>query len=197
MNQYAAPLDLQLPLFNSPKDSVSFLKSKPRWYKNVNGNGNILLARHFTLDKSIDLSTELKEFFAAHNQQISLCEIFYTPPSEGLFIHIDTNVLGDLAKINWIFDGNGSQMHWYSPISSGTVAKTSSETSYIFYNKHEVQLEHSQSLSGPNLLQVGCPHNITNGDQERFCVSLVFFDATLNRRPTMAEAKETFKKYLK
>jgi len=197
MNQYVVPLDLELPLFNSPLDPVSFIKSKPRWSENV--NSNTILARHFRLDRYDDVSEEFKEFFDLHNQKISLCEVFYTPPNQGLFIHVDTNTLGDLAKINWIFGGAGSQMHWYSPKlqSAGVVGNTKSETSYILYNKDEVQLEHSQSLTGPNLLQVGCPHNITNGDQERFCLSVVFFDKTSNRRPTMAEAKEIFKDYLK
>ena len=195
MNQYAVPLDLELPLFNSPLDPVSFIKSKPRWSENV--NSNTILARHFRLDRYNDVSAELNKFFDLHNQKIVLCEIFYTPPAEGLFIHIDDTILGDIAKINWIFGGEGSEMHWYSPITTGTVGSTRSETPYILYNKDEVQLEHSQSLTGPNLLQVGCPHNITNGDQERFCLSVVFFDKTLNRRPTMAEARETFKDYLK
>jgi len=188
MNQYAVPLDLELPLFNSLLDPVSFLKNK-----------NAEPQRHFKLDKTADLSTELKEFFAAHNQEISLCEIFYTPPNDNLFIHVDGKKIDDIAKLNWIFGGVPSQMHWYSPLLdiNRAVEDTPLGTPYLFYSPKKVQLEHSQSLTGPNLVQVGEPHNITNGDQERFCVSLVFYDATLNRRPTMAEAKKTFKKYLK
>ena len=61
MNQYAVPLDLELPLFNSPLDPVSFIKSKPRWSENV--NSNTILARHFRLDRYNDVSAELNKFF--------------------------------------------------------------------------------------------------------------------------------------
>jgi hypothetical protein len=114
-------------------------------------------------------------------------------------IHVDLKTPGDYAKINWVFGGEDSCMHWYTikdefknkPASTSIVS-----TSYVSYTASEVNLVYSENFRKPSLLQVGVPHNVINGNQERFAVSMVFSDSKSGLRPTLAEAKEIFKHHL-
>jgi hypothetical protein len=93
-------------------------------------------------------------------------------------------------------------MHWYTVNNNFTntfsesITTTPINTNSIAYKANEVDIAYSVNLQGPAIVQVGCPHNITNGADERFCVSIVFIDAKLRRRPTMSEATSIFKAYL-
>ena len=201
MNPYSIPLNFELPLFNTKLSPIDFLKSQPAWATNVKTNRR--LASHFQLNWRIDLSHELKQFFLKHNQEIMVCEIFYRYPNIFSSIHSDNAQRGDYSKMNWILDGEDSEMHWYT-INDKFRNKIEPETkntspinSYsITYKPAEVDLVYSENVRGPALVQVGTPHNVRNGNQERWCVSIVFRDRSLGRRPTMVEANEIFKQYL-
>ena len=201
MNVYSIPLNFELPLFNTKLSPIEFLKSQPAWATNVNTNRR--LASHFQLNWKIDLSHKLKQFFFKHNQEVLLCEIFYRYPNIISPIHSDEQQSGDYSKMNWILGGEDSEMHWYT-INDKFYNKTALEpknatpiNSYsIIYLPAEVDLAYSENVRGPALVQVGLPHNVRNGNQERWCVSIVFRDLGLGRRPTMVEANEIFKQYL-
>jgi hypothetical protein len=201
MNTYSIPLNFDLPLFNTSLAPAQFLKSQSAWADNVKTNPR--LACHFKLNWETDLSNQLKQFFLDHGQEIRLCEIFYRYPNTLSGIHSDDKEVGDYSKMNWILGGEDSEMHWYTineshytKIASKPKNETPINSYSILYLPEDVTVAYSENVRGPAIVQVGVPHNIRNGNQERWCVSIVFRDPNLGRRPTMLEAKEIFKQYL-
>jgi hypothetical protein len=201
MNNYILPINFNLPLFDSKLSSVDFLKSHPVWAEYAAGNP--VGPCHFALDIKKDLSYELKQFFISHNQDIRLCEIFYKLPNSSSGLHTDSDKEGDYAKLNWILGGENSTMNWYSIKNKDAVNnlslnidKTQINSKVIRYTLDELEHVYSTNITGAALIQVGVPHNITNYNQERWAISIVFRDMKLGRRPTFAEAAEIFKIYI-
>jgi len=212
MNDYCTPLNFDLPIFNTDLSTVDFLKLQPDWADNYcqiteadylarNYDARrAAISSHFKIDHEKNLTNELKQFFNDHGQEIFLCEIFFRYKNYSSGIHSDGKVPGDYSKINWIFGGEDSEMNWYKVkdtyIDKDTNSMTPINSNSKQYSPDDVELVYSENVRGPALIQVGCPHNIRNGNYERFCVSIAFKDPKLGRRPTIAEAKEIFKKYI-
>ena len=198
-HKYTVKLNLDIPLFKSNLPPVDVLKSIPTWADNVVNNPK--LATHFTLPKDY-WSDDLTAFFHKHEQFITDVEVFYTFPNGKLTIHVDDLEPGDFTKINWVFGGKDSKMIWYDVISKSketTLSPSYRNTLSIHYKPDEVVAVYSENLQGPNLVQVGCPHSITNSSEERFCVSVVFKNnvtANFQKRPTIQEAIAIFKDYI-
>jgi hypothetical protein len=196
--KYTIKLNIDIPIFKSNLHPVEVLKTIPAWADNVISNPP--MASHFTLPDEY-LSTEIKDFFIHQKQYIAVVEIFYMVPNGSVAIHIDDTEPGDFTKINWIFGGKNSKMIWYERKDSSKKAALASSyrnTGALHFTKDEVTEMHREYLQGPNLLQVGCPHTVVNGSEERFCVGVVFKnDKTTNvwNRPTMEESIEIFKDY--
>lgn len=155
--------------------------------------------KHFkipTNELSGIVSDKILDLFKVLKLDISLLEIFYRPPSEEGNIHVDS-LGGDYTKLNWIFGGKNSTMQWWAPKnkSLGTIGSTVIDTKFLSYSADEVDLLFKTKLVGPNIIQVGIPHNVSNPDyEERYCFSLVY--RCNGVRPTMAETLELFKKYI-
>lgn len=212
MNDYCTPLNFDLPLFKTELSTIDFLKSQPIWADNychvtkedfLSNSINYqraALSSHFQLDWEKYLTDDIKKFFKGHGQEIYLCEIFFRYKNYSSGIHSDGKIPGDYSKINWIFGGEDSEMNWYKVketyVDKDTNSMTPIRSNSKQYTPNDVELAYSENFRGPALIQVGCPHNIRNGNYERFCVSIAFKDPTLGRRPTIAEAKEIFKKYI-
>lgn len=196
---YCIDLNINLPIFNTTLNPVEFLKSRPAWANNINTNKT--LAKHFKLDYETEVSQEVKDFFDRHNFYIEVIEVFYLFPNDVMSIHTDRAVPGDFSKVNWIYGGKDSVMKWYKVINgSGSGAplyKTPINSPSLQYTAAEVELVNTQAVGHPSLVQVGCPHNVVNGPEERFCVSLVFKHKLTRTRVTMSEAEDTFKEYIK
>lgn len=190
---YCVDLDLHLPLFNSELAPVDFLKSKPEWANNVNTDPK--RAHHFTLDIQKDLSHELKEWFSNLNLKIVVAEVFYTYPNGVGSIHSDLDTPGDYSKLNWVLSGKISVMKWYKAHTTGSINTTTIDSYSIHYPTEAVELVHTQAVGAPSIVQVGCPHNIMNSREERFCLSIVFHDQH-DRRITMSDAIKLFSNYI-
>jgi hypothetical protein len=115
-------------------------------------------------------------------------------------IHSDRAISGDYSKLNWIYGGKDSVMKWYtvknSIQSTAPLYKTPIDSPSLQYKAADVELIHEQAVGKPSLVQVGCPHNVVNGPEERFCVSIVFKHKSTRDRVTMAEAVAVFKDYI-
>jgi hypothetical protein len=176
---------------------VEFLKSRAQWANNINTNKT--LAKHFKLDYDAEVHQEVKDFFDRHNFFIEVVEVFYLFPNDAMSIHSDRSIPGDYAKLNWIYGGKDSVMKWYKILTASTAPTytTPINSPSLQYKPYEVELVHTQQVGHPSLVQVGCPHNVVNGPEERFCVSIVFKHKSTRNRVTMYEALEVFKKYIK
>jgi hypothetical protein len=191
MNNYCVDLDLDLPIFESELTPVEFLKQHYKFEK------------HFQIDVN-HVSNKLKLMLAARGLSVLLVEIFYRRPNAVSYIHSDKGefgrLIGDYAKLNWVYGGDGSVMNWYN-INKNCVPKeenTAIDSYALYYEESQVEMIHSQKVNRPSLVQVGCPHRVVNGPTERICVSLVFvYDDDKRKRVTFQDAKTLFSEFIK
>ena len=144
------------------------------------------------------LNPELIDLLKNYGVKITYAESFYSPPPYIQRIHTD-EFGGDFVKINFIYGGHGSQMHWYKVkenVNSNIVKKTSTSVNYIQWNPDMVDLVESDSIAHPSLVQVGCPHNITNKDEYRLCITVVLNDLVSSDRLTMSQARIKLSEFL-
>jgi hypothetical protein len=131
--------------------------------------------------------------------KIRYVESFYSLPFARQGIHTDC-MGGDYVKINFIYGGHGSQMHWYKVKETSStppvVAKTLINTEYIPWKADMVDLVESDPLNYPSLVQAGCPHNVTTTDADRLCITVVLSDIITSNRCTMAEAKLKLQEFI-
>jgi hypothetical protein len=174
MNEYCVKLNLDIPLLHPDVDINKFKE------------------QYHTKGSLSDIHPSLLKFLYQKGLIVTLVESFYSAPGYVMDIHIDTSP-GDFTKLNWVFGGQNSLMHWYRtkndiPIVQkiNTIGKQYSE-----YTLDEVELCYSDTIGMPSIVQVGVPHNITNPTEDRLCICLVI---TKNRmRVTMKDSLELFK----
>jgi hypothetical protein len=146
-----------------------------------------------------DLNPELTSILNKCNIKVKYAESFYSSPGFIQKIHTD-NLGGDYIKLNYVFDGKGSQMHWYKVkegIPSGPISFTPDEgTVFLPWDSNMVDLVESDALSYPSLVQVGCPHNVTNPNEYRLCIALVLLDANHLQRISLNSAKNKLAEYV-
>ena len=146
--------------------------------------------RHVRFDVN-KLNFDFTEYLKKLNLYISLAEIFYTSPNSTTGIHLDVRH-DDIIKLNYIYGGHGSQMCWYTTNNqtNGEKKITAINSNYIAFMPEQVTLAYTDNLNEPSIVQVGVPHNIVNGQQDRYCLSLVLTEN--GKRITMNRAIEIF-----
>lgn len=171
----------------------------------LNLNINPVTIDHSELKKNYQTPIDTKNvnpdfinFLKNHGIKIRYIESFYSHPFYKQGIHTDCEG-GDYAKINFVYGGSGSLMHWYK-IKETSIAppmgKTSINTDFISWKEDMVELIESNALTYPSLVQAGCPHNITNRKEERLCIAVVLTDLITSNRCTMAEAKLKLQEFI-
>lgn len=152
---------------------------------------------HINLDLEKDINPYWIKKIENHNMRVVRVELFYGPKEfpYTMGIHID-HAYGDRAKINWIYGGEGSLMHWYRALAphSKQVLATPVHSNYTLYEPDEVRLLHSTVVETPSIVQSGIPHNITNPGRERWCYSMVIEDNITKEQPTFGRVKKIFGK---
>jgi hypothetical protein len=202
MNNYCVALNLNLKIFNSDLHPVDVLKSIPSWsdqkYSKPSGNKHIRIPREI-------INQEFIKFFSNYNIHLIGVEAFYTVPNGKNIVHSDVLELGDVAKINWVYGGDNSMMHWYKPNAlyhpdNITAIRTGNETRVgspsLRFLATDVDLLYSETIHSPSIVQVGCPHNVTNGPIDRYCISAIFSKTGTLTRLTVAESREIFKEFV-
>lgn len=157
-------------------------------------NKNVFIKKRHTRISVDDLNPMIIKFFEDFNLKIYLAEIFYSHPFYNSPIHVDT-IPGDFTKLNWIFGGADSKMMWYRQTASTekNILETSIGTHFISFSTKEVELVESNDIKFPSLVQAGVPHNIKNGPEDRWVLSIVFKKEIDGKRPTMKESIDIFK----
>jgi hypothetical protein len=166
MNPYCVDLNWNIPLL-SPHVDINIFKKK-----------------YHTKGDITDIHPLMLQHLASKGMKISLLETFYSEPNYTQPIHIDVDG-GDYSKLNWVFGGNNSLMHWYK-LKNGVSEKlkiTSIGTIYSNYDIDQVELVHSQTIGKPSLIQSGIPHNVTTSLEERLCICLVIINNNEDRIP--------------
>ena len=151
---------------------------------------------HVNVDVSV-INPYWFEQLAQHDLEFYRLELFYGPPGLDYVMGIHTDrTFGDWGKINWIYGGEGYQMHWYKPIASSSLshAETKVHSRYDLYEPDQVQKLYSTVPQSPSIVQVGVPHNITNPGQERWCYSMVIHDKTTQNHVSFGRLRRAFGK---
>ena len=147
----------------------------------------------------IDLNPNLISILNKCKIKVTYAESFYSPPRFIQPIHTD-NLGGDYVKLNYVFGGAGSQMHWYSVkegIPPRPISFTPDEgTVFLPWDPNMVDLVQSDTLSYPSLVQVGCPHNVTNLNEHRLCIAIVLLDGDYFQRLSLDSAKNKLAQYI-
>ena len=154
--------------------------------------------KHITVDIGL-VNSYWKQRLLDHDLELLVLELFYGPPNcpYTLGIHTDAGNVGsisDFGKINWMFGGEGSTMHWYKIIQrrEKEQLKTPVGSEYNLFESDEVQMIHSNVIKNPSIVQAGIPHNIINFEKERWSYSMKIKDNLTNRRVTFGRLKSAF-----
>lgn len=186
MNDYC--FDLNLPVAH-PLSNLSILKEK-------GAHPDIWFA------DPADVSKEFIDWLDSNGLTMTFPPLlFYTPPRRECGFHIDGAGICDRVVMNWIVQGNGSEMHWYALAPGAIITPgetTQAGTPYTRYKEEDVVHLHSQPVRWPSIVQTGTPHKITNYcDEPRWCISC---DISLKSAPeaglTMQQAKEIFQQWI-
>jgi len=152
--------------------------------------------QHINIDLSA-INPYWIELMQSHDVEVYRVELFYGPKDVPYVMGIHTDrSYGDWGKINWVFGGAGSQMHWYKPLTASQkeVKATAVHSNYNLFEAEEVRLIHSSVIASPSIVQVGLPHNITNPGAERWCYSMVMQDSLTGDNVTFGRLKRIFGK---
>lgn len=183
MNPYCAELNLNIHPLKDNFDPLTL----PKIY-------------HRNFDVKTYINPILAELLKSKKIYISFIEIFtqcrpFIPP----FIHIDANT-SDISKINWVFGGNDSYHCWYK-IKDGIQGKpysTDIATNPVGFDSTDIEKilhTHHKGLY-PFIFQAGIPHSVTNGKEDRSCVSMIPRWMDTNKRLTFQEAVDALSDYL-
>jgi hypothetical protein len=143
------------------------------------------------------VTNDFISFIFKHGLGIKTRALFYTPPNFEGPIHID-GLPGDYVKINFHLKPCQSKMNWYyvkDPNNIPEFRQTPLNSNYINYDDpNDVEFVASHEFQKPTILQVGVPHNVTNGNQPRYTISLGIHYK--GQAVTMDQAKDIFHKFL-
>jgi hypothetical protein len=164
------------------------------------GDKNKLMKNYQSLIDNNDLNPKLIDIMDNVGIKIPRAESFYSKPFYLQQIHTD-NLGGDYIKLNYVYSGFNSTMSWYSVKDSQhklDIRYTPDlHTEFIHFKYHDVELVDRVKIGARStLVQVGCPHSITNGNEYRLCVSLILIDKNTGARLSMSDAVNRLSQYI-
>jgi hypothetical protein len=152
--------------------------------------------------KSISLdyiNPKLVDFLDQHQLRVDYIVSFKRKAGTTSLIHSDTFIENDdFVKINWVYGGKNSFMNWYSikiP-KLGDRGLNMIKTQHTLYSPNEVDLIATYyTQNKPYIVQTGIPHDITNPEEIRYCISCVLAKS-VGGRPTIHEVKTLLAPYI-
>jgi len=127
-------------------------------------------------------------------------EFFYTPPYGILHSHSDHTEITDIAKLNWMWGGEGSLMDWYQLKPGAALYKNKYLTPVQSApaRAHQKDIIHvfSATIGTPSLVNVGRLHGVRNLDQPRYVSCVIPVWKNNHKRLMWPEAIELFKNYI-
>lgn len=125
-------------------------------------------------------------------------QLFYTPPYGSIPIHVDGTFLDNKVKLNFQYGGTGSEMRWYCQSDSGSVNSAMSGQSgkYLMVSEDTATKIWSAKIGKPSLVNAGILHNVINGPEPRWVISLPLWDVKSNQNLQWADAVDKFQPWL-
>jgi hypothetical protein len=184
MNKYHIGLKFNIPLFTDESIIEKFFH-----LGSANGSPN-QLAR---------VNPELISLLTSKEMIPVACDYFVREPYDEMFIHVDgpPDPIGGKGKLNWVYgQDDNSKMNWFEPIDKNKYKTYHYGIPLTIYDKDNVRVVESSVIAGtPSLVNVGEPHNITNGANRRLCICLYLNDKRTNAAPTWDRCIEVFREY--
>ena len=153
---YCIDLNIPIPLLKPNVDITTFTQQ-----------------RHFKFDTDL-ISDDIKQYLADRDITIGYTECFYNPPFGSTPLHLD-NKGEDFTRFNWIYGGKGNNMIWFNP-NPGAEPITKPNrvgTSYLGFEPDDVTEVYRQEVLGtPSIVRVGIPHQLVNGPEARWAISV-------------------------
>jgi hypothetical protein len=128
--------------------------------------------------------------------------IFNSPPHKQYKLHIDgLNLIGELTKLNFVFNSTDTIMKWYEllPGKTGKPFKNTLGIPVMYYDPNDCKILKSAPVNSNCLISGSIIHDLTNGSnngQYRTCYSIALIKKSTGKRLTWNEAVEIFKPYL-
>lgn len=118
-------------------------------------------------------------------------EVFYLPPYQIYDIHCDGHEIDNKCKLNYIVNGQNSTMIWYKALDESSIisAYSKSNTKYLKLEKNNATEICRATLTEFNLVNVGDFHTVINGENHRWCISIVVGDIESKERLNYDEVK--------
>ena len=176
MNKYYNKLVIPVQVLNNPLDRATY--SHKRFYDFEISN----------------FTQEYKDWIKSLGLNLYRADMLYSEPNTEYPIHQDIIELDDFAKINFVYNGKDTEMHWYRAKREEILVPNIVDKHTELYNKMQVELLYSTKLQDANLVQAGMPHSVISGNEPRWCISTVY--AVNKRFLTWSKALEVFKPYL-
>lgn len=155
--------------------------------------------KQFNVSKSL-LDPVLIDFLKDCQIEVSHAEAFYTLPGKKIPIHVDTDVIDNHCKLNFVYGAVESLMQWWEPKNKNmqlTYQLTSIGTKYLLFDSKDCNLVWESQVGCPSLINAGQPHSVINcTDQSRVTLSLVLYDSRKQQLLDWDDAVEIFKNYI-
>lgn len=124
-------------------------------------------------------------------------ELFYTPPHQSIPIHADGIKSDNKVKLNFQYGGSGSEMKWYRRVADAAESTVPGQFGqYITVPTAQAEQIWSAKIGQPSLINAGVLHNITNGPEPRWVVSIPLWDVNANQNLQWTDALNKFDTWL-
>ena len=144
--------------------------------------------------------SDLGKWLASLNIEITRAgaEQFYTPPDMCIPIHIDGTSQDNKVKLNFQFGGVGSTMKWYKLNNPVVDLKENIGHlgGYITVPSNQVTEIWESQIGQPSLVNTGVLHNIINGSNPRWVISVPLWDIERRQNLQWSRAVEKFAEWM-
>lgn len=148
----------------------------------------------------IEPTSSLNDWLASLNCEIAKSgpELFYMPPGHAIPIHSDGRTFDNKVKLNFQYRGKGSVMKWYVPVDLKKIATDNPVefSSYASINYNNAVLVHAAEIGHPSIVNAGVFHNVENGNDHRWTVSIPVWNLDTMTNLQWEEAMDKFKPWL-
>jgi hypothetical protein len=147
-----------------------------------------------------DINKEWVDWLADNNMFFKYARIFYAKPGAKYNLHVDipTENPNRVAKINYIYGGEGSYMQWFQlkPGKSPYQYFDSMGDRVRGYKEEDCDCVHSENIVSPSLIDGGTIHTLINPTHARCCFSMALSSSATGNWVEFPEAVDRLKEFL-
>jgi hypothetical protein len=148
----------------------------------------------------IDPESEFAKWLLGLGLEISRAgaEQFYTPPDGTIPVHIDGKNFDNKVKLNFQYGGKGSTMRWYqlNNTDSTMQSKNGDFGEFFMIPPEQVTQTWQAEIGFPSLINAGILHNVVNGSEPRWVISVPLWDIEANQNLQWNTAIDKFQQWI-